>query len=110
MDMLPRDALKLIADRFKLLSNPSRLEILQLICYQEMTVGALVETTGLKQANVSKQLSLLDRAGVVKRRVDGNRAYYIVADDSLPRICEIVQNGVRARQRELLTSLGEEHA
>jgi ArsR family transcriptional regulator len=104
---LPREALKIIADRFKLLSNPSRLEILQHICTEEMSVGALVTATGLKQANVSKQLGLLDRAGLVRRRMDGNHVYYVVADDTLPRICEIMQEGLRARQMEFLSSLGE---
>ncbi|MHC4859813.1 MAG: ArsR family transcriptional regulator, partial [Planctomycetota bacterium] len=57
MEPMSYDALKLIADRFKLLTNPTRLEILQHICETEHTVGELVSLTGFKQANVSKQLS-----------------------------------------------------
>ena len=107
MEPLPKEALKAIARRFKLLSNPTRLEILQHVCGQERSVSNLVEITGFKQANVSKHLGLLDGAGLVRRRVDGNHVYYTVADDSLPKLCEIMQEGVRARHKEMLASLGE---
>jgi ArsR family transcriptional regulator len=105
MDPIPRAALRLIADRFKLLSNPTRLEVLQLICTEEMSVGRIVEITGYKQANVSKHLGLLDRAGMVRRRTEGNHVYYSVADDSLPRLCEIMKTSMVQQQGELLSRL-----
>ena len=108
MEQLGKEALKIVAQRFKLLSNPTRLDILQHICESEQTVGELVDLTGFKQANVSKQLGLLDRAGLVRRRVDGNHVYYTMADDSLPRLCEIMKESLLARHGELMASLGEE--
>ena len=108
MDRLTKQALRMIADRFKLLSSPTRLEILQHICHEERTVTALVELTGFKQANVSKQLSLLDRAGLVRRRAEGNHVYYTTADQRLPQLCEIMREEVLARQAELMASVEEE--
>ncbi len=108
MDRLSKQVLTIIADRFKLLSSPTRLEILQHICHGERSVTALVELTGFKQANVSKQLSLLDRAGLVRRRVEGNHVYYTAADQRLPQLCEIMHEEVRARQGELMASLEDE--
>lgn len=108
MDPLPRPALRLIAERFKLLSNPTRLEILQHICGEERSVNALVDLTGFKQANVSKQLGLLDRAGLVRRRADGNHVYYCVADESLPKLCELIARDLEQRHREFLSTLGSE--
>ncbi len=105
MDRLSKQALRIIADRFKLLSSSTRLEILQHICRAEKTVTALVELTGFKQANVSKQLSLLGRAGLVRRRVDGNHVYYTAADQRLPQLCEIMHEELRTRQTELMASL-----
>jgi DNA-binding transcriptional ArsR family regulator len=102
VDPLPPAALKLIADRFKLLSSPTRLAILQLVCERERTVGELVEETGFKQANVSKQLSMLDRGGLVRRRVDGTHVYYTMADEALPKLCGIMQESLMNRQGELL--------
>lgn len=105
MDPLSKPLLGLIADRFKLLSSPTRLEILQHICGSELTVSALVEVTQFKQANVSKHLGLLDRAGLVTRRVDGQYVYYAVADETLPKLCEIIRGSIQTRQGEIQACL-----
>jgi DNA-binding transcriptional ArsR family regulator len=107
MEPLSDDALRLIAERFKLLANPTRLAILQHICEAEKCVGELVSLTGFKQANVSKQLNLLRQAGLVRRRTEGTHVYYTVSDDSLPKLCSIIHEGIVARERELLERLGE---
>jgi DNA-binding transcriptional ArsR family regulator len=107
MEIISRSMLTLIADRFKLLSSPTRLDILQHICEEEKTVSSLVELTGCKQANVSRHLGLLDRAGVVSRRLDGNFVYYRVADEDLPRLCEVMKESLRKHQERLNVSLGE---
>jgi len=97
----------LIADRFKLLSNPTRLDILQNICEEERTVGELMEVTGCKQANVSRHLSLLLRSGLVSRRTEGTHVFYRVADESLPRLCTIIGDSIRARHGELLAAFDD---
>ena len=48
-----RESLEQIAARFRALSEPTRLAILQELKSGEMTVGELVEAVGLSQANVS---------------------------------------------------------
>jgi DNA-binding transcriptional ArsR family regulator len=58
-------SLRLIADRFKVLGDPLRLQLLHLLKGGEMTVSALVEATGASQANVSKHLQILRRAALV---------------------------------------------
>ena len=98
MEDLSREALQHVAGRFKLLANPSRLAILQHICESERTVTELVEATGFKQANVSKQLGLLDRGGVLRRRVAGNNVWYVVADPLLPDLCRLVTESLAAEE------------
>ena len=105
MDILPHEVLQVLAERFKLLANPTRLAILQHICEAEKRVGELVDLTGFKQANVSKQLNLLNQAGLVRRRAEGTHAFYTVADDSLPRLCQIIHEEVVNREREPLDKL-----
>jgi DNA-binding transcriptional ArsR family regulator len=107
MEPMSNDVLEMLARRFKLLANPARLAILQRICAGEETVSALQEMTGLKQSHVSKQLGMLDAAGMVRRRTDGNRVYYMVADASLPRICEIVHASLAERQQAMASRLTE---
>ena len=72
----------------------------------ELSVGQLVETTGLTQANVSKHLQLLLVHNLVARRKEGLFVYYHIADQSVFQLCELVCNRlereVRERQRRLV--------
>jgi DNA-binding transcriptional ArsR family regulator len=75
---------------FSLLSEPSRLRIIQAICYEERSVQQVVEITALPQPNVSRHLSLLHRSGVLSRRRSGTSVFYRVSDDLLTEICRLV--------------------
>ena len=85
---LDGSALELVANRFKALSEPTRLSLLARILDSEKTVTELVKVTGLSQPNVSKHLSLLSEAGVVSRRREGLHVHYIVADDSVTALIQ----------------------
>jgi DNA-binding transcriptional ArsR family regulator len=87
---LTPELLALIAERFKILSEPARLEILNTLRGAEMTVSELVELTGFGQANVSKHLQLLLASGFVSRRKDGLFAYYSVVDRDVFKLCDIM--------------------
>ncbi len=87
---LPAAMLAELADRFKALAEPNRLAILSTLHAGELSVGALVEATGLGQANVSKHLDTLRRYGFVERRKDGLNVFYRVADRDVFRICDIM--------------------
>ncbi|TPD54706.1 MAG: ArsR family transcriptional regulator, partial [Thalassolituus maritimus] len=50
------EMLELIAQRFRLLSDPMRLKILHQLQSGEKSVTELVENTGASQPNVSKHL------------------------------------------------------
>ncbi|MEM8614422.1 MAG: metalloregulator ArsR/SmtB family transcription factor [Cyanobacteria bacterium P01_H01_bin.105] len=76
-----------IAQRFKLLSDPSRLQILSAICNQERNVTEICKRTRLNQANVSKHLQLLKCSGVVACRRVGNCRYYRIIDNDLLSLC-----------------------
>ncbi len=79
-----------VASVFKALSEPTRLRILQAICHGPRSVSEIVEHTEATQANVSKHLSLLVHAGVLERRRDGQRVFYGMRDQLVPRLCELV--------------------
>jgi len=87
-------AIRLVAGRFRALSDPTRLRILNTLMQGEMPVQALVEITGLEQSNVSRHLSVLRREGIVARRAEENRAYYRIVDASVYQLCEIVCGGL----------------
>ena len=87
---LTPDVMQLIAERFKALAEPARLQILNTLREGELTVSELVEETGLGQANVSKHLQLLHAMGFVNRRKHGLFAYYFLADRSVFRLCDLM--------------------
>ncbi len=92
--VLTDKALRLVARRFRALSDPTRLRILNTLMQAESSVQELVETTGLEQSNVSRHLSVLRREAVVERRAEGNRAIYSINDPTIVRLCEIVCGGL----------------
>lgn len=70
-------------DVFSVIADPTRRQILDLLCRREMAVGELVETLGLAQPNVSKHLRTLSDADLVHVRVDGPRRHYRLRPDGL---------------------------
>ncbi len=98
---LPPNLLEHVAERFRVLSDPNRLRIIEILRSDgELNVGELVERLEMSQANVSKHLRLLADAGILTRRPQGTAAYYSVADPSIARLCDLVCDRLRDQQRE----------
>ena len=91
------EALQLVADRFRALSEAIRLRILQILQNDETSVSVLVEKVGSTQPNISKHLKVLQDAGLVKRRQIGTSAYYAIADEMVFELCEMVCSKLRDR-------------
>lgn len=81
-----------MAERFRALAEPARLQILHALREGEMTVSRLIEATGLGQANLSKHLQLLHAGGFVARRKEGLFVYYMLADVDTLRLLEAVRD------------------
>ncbi len=95
-EMVPEVLMDRVARRFKLLSEPVRLDLLnQLQARGEMSVQELVEATGHMQANVSKHLGLMAREGLLARRKEGLNVYYSIADPTLSALCTLVCGQIR---------------
>jgi DNA-binding transcriptional ArsR family regulator len=96
----------LVAERFKALAEPARLQILSCLREGEMVVTDLVAETGLGQANVSKHLQLLHAMGFVARRKDGLFVYYSLADKGVFQLCDTMCSRLEREmktRRRLLT-------
>lgn len=87
--LLPR-GVQLVAERFKVLSEPARLYLLMALEGGEQNVTSLVKTTGLTQANVSKHLAILMSVGMVGRRKDGVNAFYFISDPTIFELCDLM--------------------
>ncbi|HYX84223.1 MAG TPA: metalloregulator ArsR/SmtB family transcription factor [Gaiellales bacterium] len=84
-----------LADRFRLLAEPTRLRLLDLMSGGERSVGELAEAIGCTTANVSKHLALMADAGIVVRRRSGLHSYYAVADTAVFELCGQVCESLR---------------
>ena len=109
-DMTP-EVMELVAERFRVLAEPARLQLLNALRDNECTVSELVEATGLGQANASKHLQLLKAHGFVERRKEGLYVYYRIADPEVFQLCDLVcgqmerhSESVQARLRPSLSA------
>jgi DNA-binding transcriptional ArsR family regulator len=103
---LPAQTLALIAERFRALAEPARLQILQQLRGGERTVTELVDATGLGQANVSKHLQVLLAAGFVGRRKAGLYTWYRLADQDVFRVCDLMCGRLETEARRRRRMLG----
>ena len=91
------NTLSMVAERFRVLGDPLRLRILQAVGEGESTVADLTAQCETSQANASKHLGVLLRAGLVTRRKEGLFVYYRVADPSVFRMCDLVCGSIKDR-------------
>jgi len=87
---LPEELAELIARRFRVLADPMRIRMLDLLRDGELSVNELAGQLHAGQQNVSKHLGLLADAGMLARRKEGNRVYYRITDTAIFDLCEHV--------------------
>ncbi|MCC6343605.1 MAG: ArsR family transcriptional regulator [Bryobacterales bacterium] len=87
----------------KAISNPSRLELLDLLCQGPRTVEALAREAGLGLANTSQHLKALREARLVEAEKSGLFVTYRVADG---RVCQFFRT-LRSLAETQLAEVGE---
>ncbi len=98
------------ADFFKTLGHPARIRVLELLSERDYAVSEMLPEVGIEPANLSQQLSILRRTGLVTARRDGLSVSYTL---TTPRVAELltvaraILTGVVAGQAELLEDLPE---
>lgn len=104
---LNEDNAELIARRFRALSDPTRLRIIdQLRRSEEASVGELTEALGSSQQNISKHLAALSAEGFATRRKQGTSSIYRISDPGVLDLCEKVCAGIEAQLEQLGAALG----
>ena len=108
---IPDEFLDRVADKFRMLSDPTRLSILRALMAGEKNVGTVVAETGQSQANVSKHLKMLAESGMVRRRKEGLQVFYRVSDPLIDQLCSLVCGAILEearveveKNREMLTN------
>lgn len=94
---------QLKAELFKALGHPLRVQVLEQLVGGERSVGSLAEALGSELSNLSQQLGVLRRAGVVITRREGNTIYYALRDPGVTELLAVAK-------RMLVANLEDSHA
>lgn len=98
---LPEPLLELVAYRFRVIGEPTRIRLLEQLREGPATVGQLTEALGAGQQNVSKHLGVLYQAGILSREKQGTSVRYSIADATVFELCELVCGRLREQITEL---------
>lgn len=93
-----------LAERFKALGEPARLQLLMALRSGEQSVNELVTITGLGQANVSKHLQQLHQCGYITRRKEGVFAYYAIDSEDVFMLCDVMCGRIEEQHRQRRTA------
>jgi ArsR family transcriptional regulator len=99
---------------FAALANPTRHEIVHLLCERDRTPAELAAALGISGPNLSQHMAVLQREGLVKRsRADG-RVWFAVIDPRLADACalidEILSRALSDRAHALETETTHVHS
>ena len=85
----------------KALSNPHRLEMLELLAQGERTVDSLATELGVSVANASQHLQALRQAALVESRKDGLFVHYRLADPEVFELSKVIRSVAERRLADL---------
>ena len=107
----PRQPLyRMKADFFKTLGHPARIRVLELLSEREYAVSEMLPAVGIEPANLSQQLAILRRAGLVSARREGLSVSYALTSPRVAKplmVARAILTRVVAGQAELLEDLPE---
>ena len=72
-------------------SNPTRLEILNLLRNKELSVTELIKKTKLSQANISQHLSIMKSKGILISNREGKNIYYKLTNPKIIEAFDIIK-------------------
>ncbi|TPG40552.1 ArsR family transcriptional regulator [Sphingomonas koreensis] len=90
---------------FQALADPTRMRIVEEMRSGECAVGDIVGRMDIQQSGVSRHLRILEEAGIVQKRPDGQRRLYSLRKDAFDRLEEWV-TGYRVQWEHRLDRLG----
>ena len=87
------------AEMCKVFSNPTRLEILNLLRDEELSVTELIAKTQLNQATISQHLSIMKSKGIVISDRKGKNIYYRLTNPKIIKAFDIIREILSERLR-----------
>jgi DNA-binding transcriptional ArsR family regulator len=91
------DQYRLHADVCRVLTDPKRLMLLDVLRSGERTVGELAEAIGVALPNASQHLAVLRSAGLVESRRVGTTVVYHLSEPAITDACDVIHGIVLRR-------------
>ncbi len=104
---MKKELYQLHAELCKTFSNSIRLEILDYLRNEELSVSDLIKRTGLSQANISQHLSIMRSKGVVTTKREGLNIYYKISNPKIIKAFDIIREILSERLKESKKLLGK---
>jgi len=86
-----KDLYRAHADFCKVLSHPTRLQIIDILHDREMTVNGLAAQLQVAVGNLSQHLNLMKQRKVLESRKEGNSVIYRLANPKMTRACGLIR-------------------
>jgi len=103
-----RPLYQLKAEFFKTLGHPARIRVLELLSQREHAVSEMLPEVGIEPANLSQQLAVLRRMGLVTTRKEGSAVHYSLTSPQVAELLAVARQiltGMLTGQIELLEDL-----
>lgn len=94
------EIIDMTAQRLRIMAEPNRIALLEVLNRGEAGVQSLADEVGLPHQNVSQHLGILHKAGLVSRRREGAMSLYAISDWSAWWVIEQIARWVESCQDE----------
>ncbi|MCW4050023.1 MAG: metalloregulator ArsR/SmtB family transcription factor [Candidatus Bathyarchaeota archaeon] len=92
---LPEDrVLEFKARLFKVIADPNRLKILEILRSGEHCQCDIIPVIGQSQPTVSRHLRLLEEAGLLLKRKEGTKVIYRVLDEHIFNLIDVLDDSM----------------
>lgn len=97
------DALK--SELFRSLAHPARVRILELLVVGDRSVTELLPAVGVEASNLSQQLGVLRKAGLVSARREGNSVTYSITSPHIAGMLSVARTVLSGRVDDQVDAL-----
>ena len=97
---MEKELYEMHAEMCKVFSNPTRLEILNLLKDKELSVTDMIKRTELSQANISQHLSIMRAKGIVISNRKGKNIYYKLSNPKIIKAFDIIREVLSERMEK----------
>lgn len=98
---------QLKAEFFKTLGHPMRIRILEILSVRDHLVGEMLLEMDVEASNLSQQLAVLRRSGLVTARREGSSVYYSLASDQVAELLAVARSILTTVLTDQIDLLGD---